>query len=83
MKLASLKNQSRDGQLVVVSRDLTKAVAVPHIAATMQYALDHWSVAAPKLTEVYQGLNHGIAGVLQGGGEAQAHLAAALGCPSG
>ncbi|WP_348732766.1 fumarylacetoacetate hydrolase family protein [Rheinheimera texasensis] len=59
MKLASLKNQSRDGQLVVVSRDLSKAVAVPHIAATMQYALDHWSVIAPALTEVYLGLNHG------------------------
>ncbi|ALZ75097.1 fumarylacetoacetate hydrolase family protein [Rheinheimera sp. F8] len=59
MKLASLKNNSRDGQLVVVSRDLTKAVAVAHIAATMQYALDHWSVVAPQLAEVYQGLNHG------------------------
>lgn len=59
MKLASLKNNTRDGQLVVVSRDLTKAVAVGHIASTMQNALDHWSVLAPKLAEVYQGLNHG------------------------
>ncbi len=59
MKLASLKNNSRDGQLVVVSRDLTKAVAVAHIAGTMQYALDHWSVVAPQLAEVYNGLNHG------------------------
>ena len=59
MKLASLKNGSRDGKLVVVSRDLKKAVAVPHIAATMQYALDHWSSLAPALAEVYQGLNHG------------------------
>ncbi len=59
MKLASLKNNSRDGQLVVVSRDLTKAVTVAHIAGTMQYALDHWSVVAPQLAEVYQGLNHG------------------------
>jgi fumarylacetoacetate (FAA) hydrolase len=59
MKLASLKNNSRDGKLVVVSRDLKKAVAVPHIAATMQYALDHWSSLAPELAEVYQGLNHG------------------------
>lgn len=59
MKLASLKNGSRDGQLVVVSRDLKKAVAVPHIAATMQYALDHWSSLAPALSEVYQGLNQG------------------------
>lgn len=59
MKLASLKNGSRDGKLVVVSRDLKKAVAVPHIAATMQYALDHWSSLAPTLAEVYQGLNQG------------------------
>lgn len=59
MKLASLKNSSRDGKLVVVSRDLTKAVAVPHIAATMQHVLDHWSSLAPALAEVYQGLNHG------------------------
>lgn len=59
MKLASLKNNSRDGKLVVVSRDLKKAVAVPQIAATMQYALDHWSSLAPELAEVYQGLNHG------------------------
>jgi len=59
MKLASLKNGSRDGKLVVVSRDLKKAVAVPHIAATMQYVLDHWSSLTPLLAEVYQGLNHG------------------------
>ncbi|MFN6971696.1 MAG: fumarylacetoacetate hydrolase family protein [Rheinheimera sp.] len=59
MKLASLKNGSRDGKLVVVSRDLKKAVAVPQIAATMQYALDHWSSLVPALAEVYQGLNHG------------------------
>lgn len=59
MKLATYKNGSRDGQLVVVSRDLTKAVAVPQIAATLQYALDHWSVAAPALAEVYRGLNQG------------------------
>ena len=59
MKLATLKNGSRDGQLVVVSRDLKKAVAVSHIAATMQYALDHWSALAPQLSEVYRGLNNG------------------------
>ncbi len=59
MKLASLKNGSRDGKLVVVSRDLKKAVAVPQLAATMQYLLDHWSSLAPELAKVYQGLNHG------------------------
>ncbi len=65
MKLASLKNGSRDGQLVVVSRDLRRAVAVPQIALTMQYALDHWPAVAPQLAEVYQGLNQGsVAGEL-------------------
>ena len=41
MKLASLKG-GRDGRLVVVSRDLTRAVAVPEIAPTLQAALDDW-----------------------------------------
>lgn len=56
MKLASL-NQGRDGVLVVVSRDLTRAVRVPQIAATLQAALDDWAVARPKLEAVYQRLN--------------------------
>ncbi|WKE64112.1 fumarylacetoacetate hydrolase family protein [Gallaecimonas kandeliae] len=59
MKLATLKDGSRDGCLVVVSRDLTKAVKVPAIAKTLQAALDDWSVAKPKLEEVYQALNAG------------------------
>jgi fumarylacetoacetate (FAA) hydrolase len=59
MKLATLKNGSRDGQLVVVSRDLKKAVTVGHIASTMQQLLDHWSALAPQLVEVYRGLNSG------------------------
>jgi len=59
MKLATLKNQTRDGQLVVVSRDLSRCIAIPHIAATMQQLLDHWSSLAPKAAEVYQALNAG------------------------
>jgi len=51
MKLASLKH-GRDGQLVVVSRDLTRCIAVPDVAATMQAALDDWAVCAPKLRDV-------------------------------
>ena len=58
MKLASLKS-GRDGALVVVSRDLSRAVAVPHIAMTMQHALDHWSDAAPRLMRVYDLMNEG------------------------
>lgn len=56
MKLASLKNNTRDGQLVVVNRNLTKAVAVPEIAATMQQALDNWETISPRLEAVYQQL---------------------------
>ena len=48
MKLASLKH-GRDGRLIVVSRDLKRAVAAGDIAATLQWALDHWDAAAPQL----------------------------------
>lgn len=61
MKLATLKDGSRDGCLVVVSRDLSQAVKVPAIAATMQAALDNWANAAPELDAVYQALNAGNA----------------------
>ena len=60
MKLASLKH-GRDGALVVVSRDLTRCVAVPHIAPTLQHAMDHWRDAAPRLMRVYDLLNEGSA----------------------
>jgi len=59
MKLATLKNNTRDGQLVVVSRGLDKAVVVTDIAATLQAAIDDWANIAPKLEEVYQALNQG------------------------
>lgn len=59
MKLASLKNGSRDGQLVVVSRDLKKCITVPHIASTLQQALDSWDELAPKLQDIYEELNKG------------------------
>ncbi|QBG37445.1 fumarylacetoacetate hydrolase family protein [Litorilituus sediminis] len=59
MKLATLKNDTRDGQLVVVSRALDTAVVVADIAPTLQAAIDNWQVVAPKLAEVYQALNNG------------------------
>lgn len=59
MKLATLRNGSRDGQLVVVSRDLSKAVAVPQIAATLQAALDDWARLAAKLVDVADALEKG------------------------
>lgn len=59
MKLATLKNNRRDGQLVVVSKDLCRCVAVPEIAATLQSALDDWAQFEPRLHEVYIALNSG------------------------
>jgi fumarylacetoacetate (FAA) hydrolase len=61
MKLASLKNNTRDGQLVVVKQDLSQAVAVPEIARTMQQLMDDWSELSPKLESVYAQLNAGEA----------------------
>ncbi|WP_417320393.1 fumarylacetoacetate hydrolase family protein [Emcibacter sp.] len=58
MKLASLKS-GRDGKLVVVNRDLTKAVPAAEIASTMQKALDNWADAEPKLKALYDDLNAG------------------------
>lgn len=59
MKLATFKNNTRDGQLVVVNRALDKAVIVSDIATTLQAALDNWSQISPKLEQVYLALNAG------------------------
>ena len=61
MKLATLRDGSRDGRLVVVSRDLKRYVHVPKISVTLQHALDHWDLVAPRLREVYATLNAGEA----------------------
>lgn len=59
MKFATYRNGTRDGQLMLVSRDLAKAVAVPAIAATLQEVLDDWDAVAPQLEKAYQALNNG------------------------
>ncbi len=59
MKLASLK-QGRDGKLVVVSRDLTKAVTAQDIAPTLQFALDNWEHCEPQLRKLFQKLENGM-----------------------
>ena len=61
MKLASYKDGSRDGQLVVVSRDLSTAHYATGIADTLQQALDDWNFIAPQLEDLYQTLNSGKA----------------------
>ncbi|NAW67414.1 fumarylacetoacetate hydrolase family protein [Photobacterium halotolerans] len=60
MKLASL-NQGRDGQLIIVSRDLTQAVHAHDIAPTLQFALDNWDQVEADLQHLYRNLNDGIA----------------------
>jgi fumarylacetoacetate (FAA) hydrolase len=61
MKLGSLKEGGRDGTLIVVSRDLTKAVKASDIAPTLQAALDDWSNSAPRLNALSEALNEGNA----------------------
>ncbi|WP_153101527.1 fumarylacetoacetate hydrolase family protein [Paraburkholderia hayleyella] len=61
MKLATLKDGTRDGQLMVVSRDLQTAALADAIVATLQRALDDWPFYAPQLQEVYDALNQGRA----------------------
>lgn len=73
MKLASLKAGGRDGTLVVVSRDLSRYVAVPTIARTLQAALDQWEVTAPQLARIYDDLNGGKAPGTQPFDSAQCH----------
>ncbi|MFO1257628.1 MAG: fumarylacetoacetate hydrolase family protein [Gammaproteobacteria bacterium] len=59
MKLATLKNGKRDGQLIVVSKNMRLAVQVDGIATTLQAALDDWDKLSPRLDEVYESLNQG------------------------
>ena len=61
MKLGSLKEGGRDGTLIVVSRDLTRAVRATGIAATLQQALEDWSNLAPRLNALSEALNSGNA----------------------
>jgi fumarylacetoacetate (FAA) hydrolase len=59
MKLGTVKNGTRDGALVVVSRNLKFAVKAEGIAPTLQAALDDWQAKAPALATLYSGLNAG------------------------
>ena len=56
MKLATLNNNTRDGVLVVVSKDLSTCSMVGHIAPTLQAALDDWTATAPRLERVSQSM---------------------------
>lgn len=56
MKLGSLKEGGRDGTLIVVSRDLSRAVRAVGIAPTLQRALEEWASLAPRLQALAQAL---------------------------
>ncbi len=58
MKLATLNDGTRDGKLVVVSKDLTRCCAAGYIAPTLQAALDDWEHIAPKLELLGQDVEH-------------------------
>ena len=61
MKLATYKDGSRDGQLVVVSRDLSIAHYATGIASKLQHVLDDWNFMSPQLQDLYEALNSGKA----------------------
>ena len=59
MKLATLKDGSRDGQLVCVSRDLSLVHHATGIATRLQQVLDDWNFISPQLEDLYATLNGG------------------------
>src|SRR5690606_22843689 len=59
--LGSLKEGGRDGTLIVVSRDLKRAVRATGIADTLQRALEDWGNVAPRLNSLSDRLNNGSA----------------------
>ena len=61
MKLASYDDGSRDGQLVIVSRDGSSAHYAGGPATRLQQALDDWGFVSPQLEDLSQALNHGQA----------------------
>ena len=58
MKLATYKDGSRDGQLIVVSRDLSTAHYATGVASKLQDVLDDWNFMSPQLQDLYDSLNN-------------------------
>ncbi len=59
MKLGTLKSKSRDGELIVVSQDNSKAVRATDVAPSLREAVESWSESKPKLEAMYKELNAG------------------------
>jgi fumarylacetoacetate (FAA) hydrolase len=66
MKLGSLKDGGRDGTLIVVSRDLKRAVVANGIAPTLQRALEDWQACAPRLAALAEVLDGSPAETING-----------------
>jgi len=62
MRLATLRDGTRDGALIVVSRDGDRYVRAGEVAPTLQTALDDWKRAAPALAELAAELDAGTDG---------------------
>jgi fumarylacetoacetate (FAA) hydrolase len=59
VKLATLKDGTRDGRLIVVSRGLERALSAEAIVPTLQAALDDWPRCAPHLAKLAELLEQG------------------------
>jgi fumarylacetoacetate (FAA) hydrolase len=59
VKVATVDNATRDGQLVVVSQDNKYYVVANNVAPNLQSALDQWDAQLPKIQEIYNKLNAG------------------------
>ena len=59
MKLATRNNNTRDGELLVVSQDNTKAVLATEVAPHLQAVMDNWGELSTKLETIYSELNAG------------------------
>lgn len=59
MKFATYKNAQRDGELMLVSRDLTRAVSAAPVAQTLQQFIDNWEALEAQMQSRYEQLNKG------------------------
>jgi len=59
MRLATLRDQTRDGQLVVVDQTGTRWLSAREVAPSLQAALDRWSETAPRLKALARALDSG------------------------
>ena len=59
MKLATLRGPTRDGTLLLVDENLSRAVSVLDIAPTMQYALEHWKAVELQLINEFEAIDAG------------------------